>query len=516
VFPIIPFLLACRSPEEETDDQLWGRFKQWAFEDNAYWQDPQLIQDKYEMMGENIYKFMRGTASWYSLEKKRLSLDRLETSFLNEPDAQLISVIGDAHIGNIGATLVTESGALECPLNREESVQEIDLNYQDLDGTEWGPWLHDLERGALSLSLMFYLMEQKAEERTTKGQSSPPTFTEPEQGVIIDAYVRGYMDAFEYFSIEDGGEDLTLVSTEDVPDPSLDEAFWGKLMWKKEVEDALQDFENYYDEDEKFNEMTDIDAEGNYVIAKDTWETFSMGTSQEVTVALEPEELITVEELFEKWKAEDPKGKRDGFVLEDGARRYGDGVASIPAKRWYLLINPGLGGQRFILEVREVKPLGRPEFASEEERMESGKTNLWDAHNHDGCAAVLESDEGRTYKALSLDPAYRGLKPDDIYEEEYLEGDVDVDRMIDFAGSAGFTLGASHARGSVYGQNAGSAIEAILADWKFVSENQEEVYGILAGEINRAASADLEALIRLYGIYQERQPKDPLLGSDDL
>ena len=108
--------------------------------DNRKWlyRDPVLLQSKLEVMSESPYNFMRGTQRLHWLDGNRPQAER--SSFLQEPESRHVLIFGDPHPENWGVQISNEG------LLHFEMV--------DLDGVEYGPWIFDLRRLALGVSII--------------------------------------------------------------------------------------------------------------------------------------------------------------------------------------------------------------------------------------------------------------------------------------------------------------------------------------------------------------------------
>lgn len=93
-------IFACTCAQFTSDDD-WLLEK--IYQDNWRYlaSDPQQLAFKFQVMNDSSYDFMRGSFSLYIGHQERRSQRRLETNFLNFPEATLLPIIGDAHPENV-------------------------------------------------------------------------------------------------------------------------------------------------------------------------------------------------------------------------------------------------------------------------------------------------------------------------------------------------------------------------------------------------------------------------------
>ena len=108
--------------------------------DNRKWlyRDPTLLAAKLDVMAESPYNFMRGTQRLHWLDVNRPQTER--SSFLQEPESRHVLIFGDPHPENWGVQINPEGA--------------VHFEMMDLDGVEYGPWIFDVRRLALGVSII--------------------------------------------------------------------------------------------------------------------------------------------------------------------------------------------------------------------------------------------------------------------------------------------------------------------------------------------------------------------------
>lgn len=130
----IIFLFSCVEEQRRNflAETLWMDNRKWLY------RDPALFQAKLNVMAESSYNFMRGTQRLHWVDGNRPQTE--SSSFLQEPESRHVLIFGDPHPENWGVQM-----------NPEGTVH---FEMMDLDGVEYGPWIFDLRRLSLGVSII--------------------------------------------------------------------------------------------------------------------------------------------------------------------------------------------------------------------------------------------------------------------------------------------------------------------------------------------------------------------------
>ena len=100
---------------------------------------PQQLAFKFQAMHDSSYDFMRGSLVLYLGHRARVSQERQATRFLQSAEATLLPIVGDAHPENVTICAAPS--------------QETTMEFVDLDASDHGPWLLDVQRAAMALRI---------------------------------------------------------------------------------------------------------------------------------------------------------------------------------------------------------------------------------------------------------------------------------------------------------------------------------------------------------------------------
>lgn len=448
-------LLACST--SRVDDARTAWMRDVLARDNAVWlaRDHALLATKYARMAEDPYDFMRGTATLFHADVSVPEPERATTRFLDAADAVAVLLAGDPHPENLGTLLPGEDPAVGVLPGEPPSLELIDL-----DGAAFGPWIVDVRRGALGLATLL---------------DAAPTCDEACVTASLTAYARGYAKAVgapgrvDCWSHRENAAAAALC--DEVEAEGQEQAALAK--WTL-VEQSPRRW--------RLDEA--LDGEGKGLLAA----TEEERQRAERLVALLPGAPVRVLDL---------------------ARRYGMGVASLPAERLVVLYDTGDDGpgDDRMLQLREVidppAPPGRlPSvpalFDDNADRIERASRLLWSRPDADPRMAG-RTDAGVTFKASTFSSWCQG------FEHEAL-AEADAATLEALGALLGEVLGGTHARGlTVDGARAGIAIAGDL-------DGQTDA---LAEELLRDAADDRARLQADHTRFVAAlEVHGPLLGAD--
>mgnify|MGYP000353495279 CR=1 FL=1 len=425
-------------------------------DDNRVWlsRDPTLLATKYDKMGDDPYDFMRGTAAVFLRDLARAGTDRAPTAFLTDPEAAEVLLAGDPHPENIGT------------LSPTEGVLLLELN--DFDGSAFGPYLLDLRRMLVGVA---YLGDEgrcgsDCAERLVRATT--------------EAYLRELVSGYPWTSgLVDGRVDpVTQTLLDDVIEEGL-----GR--------ERLLEYTQQIGAGRRFRIDPTLD-DGRGIRPLDT------------------EERRQLQRLLSRWS-----GAPAGFRVLDQARRYGSGVASLPAVRYVVAYDTGDDdpGDDGLLSIREVvDPPAVP-------GVHAGAPAYWDDHGH-----RIEDTARTMWSRPDADPHYAGLVDGPMtfkvqtmsswhnsFDHTKILRDVDrafltVDDLEAWCTTLGQLLARAHARSPT--ARGGRAGEAILRDIGGAGE-------AFVAERVRDALADRRQLRTDHRLFHEaRDELGALLGAD--
>jgi hypothetical protein len=328
---------------------------------------------------------------------------------------------------------------------------QLEIEAVDLDATGFGPWILDLWRLSLGIALL--------------ADTFLPAFRDPAIAAVADGYLDG-LGVTEGRPWDDEGRILRTLRTE----------------------------------------VTIAGAEGERLAEWTRDGQFQFDRALTDGEGLLPLDPIEAQSLDTLWAQLDlPPGAR----LLDRARRYGAGVASLPAIRFLVLWDagdPGPGDDG-LLQLREVV---------EPPRIPGGPTARFD----DVAVRVVDAaraqwrnpaadprlgaarDGARAYKVASAGSFFDGLEHDAI-QEQLADGVWGPDDLADLGYDLGFLLAAAHSRAPTV--DGGNAVAAILGE---TSGRRAE----LRDELLTHVLADLAQLRDDHALFAMLVAEDPLLG----
>lgn len=475
---LVGLLAGCS--EAAPDDARAAWLQEQLIRDNRIWQsrDPSLLASKYAAMADDPYDWMRGTAALHLADVGRGLQDRSSTRFLTEAEALSVLLLGDPHPENLGTTLVGEGPG---PVDGEDVPPgTLSVEWVDLDGAAFGPWLLDVRRGALGVGML--------------ARAAAPDAPEVWADAAVEAFARGYGDELIRLGAGERGwsstdRDLAVGDLlDDLWDEAEDEGRERKRLGAK-VEDGRL----------LVDEALDADGAGHLPLMGD--------------------ELGTIERLGAAWAAH--PSTPEGFRVLDVVRRYGSGVASLPAERYLALYDLGGDGPEDdqLAQLREVVDPAWFDreglatvltasvgglFADNAERLELAPRLLGAEPEADARYAGLR-DGGRVFKVVSWTSWFQDV--DHVRVAERVdEGKAELADLLALVDTVGRSLADAHARAPLAG--GGTAQDALVAD--------------LGGDVDGLVqellgSTDRERCLSDHALFLELlDTHGPLLGADTL
>jgi len=424
-------------------------------DDNRVWlsRDPTLLAAKYDKMAHDPYDFMRGTASVFLTDLARPGTDRPPTSFLTEPEAAELLLAGDPHPENVG-TLQPTDGVLLLEVN-------------DFDGSAFGPYLLDLRR--LLVGVAWLGDEGQCGRGCAERMVEATTEAYLTELVADDPWTNGLISGRHG------------VITQSLIDDVVEEG---------EGSERLQEYTERVPGGRRFRIDDELD-EGRGL--------------RPVT----PAESRQLDRLLDGWA-----GRPAGFRELDRARRFGSGVASLPALRLVVAYDFGDDGpdDDAMLSIREVVDpppipgvhVGAPGFWDDNaHRIEDTARTLWSQPDADPAYAGL-TDGAMTFKLQTWSSWHNSFDHTkilrDIDRSRFRPDDLDA-----WSATLGQLLARAHARAPT--ARGGQARPAILRDL----DGRGEAF---VAERVRDALLDVRQLRTDHRLFTEaRAELGPLLGA---
>ena len=454
--------------------------------ENAVWlsRDRSLLAAKYASMAADPYDWMRGTAGLYLADQGRPIADRAPTAFLNEPDALQVLLLGDPHPENIGVLLVGEGPG---PVDEVFVDAPLSVEWVDLDGSTFGPWLVDLRRAALGMMAL----------------TTPlPGCEELCRAEAVRSLARGY--ATELMTLE-AGEPGWSASTRTSGEGAI-----VADLWEESVEEGA--------ERRRLNRETVFEGQERVLVRDQGLDAEGKGH-----IALTKEEQATVDRLLTRYSGDDAAPA--GFRVLDVVRRIGSGVASLPAERYLVLYDRGDVGPHDdqLFQIREVvdpswlDPTGQTPaytasvgglFDDNAQRLVGAPRRLWAAAEGDVRLAGLR-DGVRSFKVTSWGSFAQGLDHARILRK-WEEADFNAGDTAALGEVLGRAIASAHARAP--DPTDASVLPALAADLRSAGDDFVEV---LAEELATSALADHASLMTDHSLFLELlETWGPLLGAD--
>ena len=403
---------ACQGP---TEDVRPAEIRAFLHDDNAIWaaDEPALLAEKYHRMAADPYDFMRGTLGLYYTDVAANGRFGDDTTLLHVFEATEVLIVGDPHPENLG----TIRGETEA----------ISLEWVDLDAASHGPYLLDLRRAALGLALY---------GGVPCDQSCQAQLVE----VLATTYV-GVIDGWH-------------------PSAALRAPTPGALL-----DDLLEEAVEEGEDRRRFRRFTEKSDLGHRIFELEESDecddepdpaappTSDCRLEEPETIGhwpVTPAEATELDTLVAQVSVElGPE-----FRVLDVARRFGKGVASLPARRYTVLWDRGEDGRDDdeLLNIRMVVPPpqlpGRAShlaaaFPDGAERIRRVNNALWS--QADPLAHGLSVD-GLVFKTSSASSWFQVLDHETV-AEKFEKGKADYEDLTAVARWVGHTLALTHCRG---------------------------------------------------------------------
>jgi uncharacterized protein (DUF2252 family) len=460
LFVALAPLIACAEPDPEIARREWMRDQ--LTDENALWllRDPALVADKYAVMAADPYDFVRGSAGFWYTDLARPGADRPPTAFLDTPEATAVLLVGDPHPENLGTCAPDDTGAV------------LTIEFVDLDGSVFGPWLADVRRAALGLTMF--------------GDAAFGCDGDCLSGAVA-AFAAAYAD--EIATRAKGGPGWDAAA-ETPTDPAIVAELRAGARADAGERKAMRKYTRPGADHRVFAHLP-VNRMGKGL------------------APLTEAEAAQLDRLLAAWTR-----RPDGFRVLDTARRYGSGVASLPAVRYAVLWDRGGEGDDddALLNVREViDPAPVPgrvssldaRFDDNVERVDDTAAFFWSRPHadplHDGLADGLQ-----TFKVTSWGDLFADFAHDDT-ADDWADELVGPDDLAAFGAVIGHALASAHARGPT--PDGGPALLAIAADLDGATD-------AFVAELVRDAAADRERSLADHALFRESLQEDgPLLGA---
>lgn len=400
--------------------------------------DPALLEAKYRRMAADPYDYLRGSLPVYWADQTRIVPERRVTSFLNEPGAGEILLFGDAHPENLG------TGAIG---DRTDPVAvRVTADMVDLDGAAHGPWLLDVRRSALAMWTLGAV--DGCDVACREG--------------AVSALARAYVD-----------ELLILDAGEPPSRPS------GALVLGMVAEAA--------------SDGPERKEHAKRVVDGRLFTVDALPASGEGTLRLDAEDAARATRLLASYGEDRP-----GFRVLDVARRYGQGVASMPAIRFVVLYDRGDPAEADddLLQIREVIDSFAPTGVAgvfPDPAQRGVEATRWLQVDPDGDPALAGLRDGaQAFKVRGASSWHRDLEHVDVVAG-LADGSVPPVDVAELAAFVGRRLADGHAQAPT--ASGRDALPILLRE----VEGREDA---LVDELVAGAAADHAALARDLALFQ--------------
>lgn len=433
--------------------------------------DPALLASKYAAMAAHPFDWMRGSHGLWLQDQLRPAGERVPTAFADDPIADPLLLVGDPHPENLG-TFLPGPGPGPTVGDPPDASAALRLEFNDLDGAAFGPWILDLRRAAFGLALLLHGL----------AETDDPALRDAAVDALASAWLEGVQGEPPVYTL---GED----------------ALGAGLL----IGDLLDEADEEGRERKRLDKYSQVGEDGRRRLRLDP----ALDEDGAGLLALTVEEEAQVARLLGAPLAE------GGLRLLDAARRYGVGVASRPAVRYLLLVDQGQESDDDddLLNLREVLDPPLPAglqgtvpalFDDAPSRVEEAPRRGWSVSDADAALRGL-ADGAQTFKLTSASSFFQGIERAKI-EEAWAEGEADRDDLLGLARVLGHTLAGAHTRApTAAGQPSAPGLRAQL-------EGREEA---LRDELLRSAEADLaRALLDRELLAEALALYGPLLGAE--
>jgi hypothetical protein len=436
-------------------------------DDNRIWlhRDAAGVVEKFEVMSQDRYDFMRGSAALHFADIARRNGSGPTSRFLHLPDATEILLFGDPHPENATVCRADPSAT--------EPEPPLTVEFIDLDAAGYGPWTLDVRRLALG---MLVLMDEV------------PGCDENCQQDALHALARGYVDGLD----PDAAVGVSAADASQADGWGL----WFRDLFEESLEEGA--------EQKKVNKYAPEDAYGERALLLHP------------STGLVPM-TIDEERILDALTARMPLPV--DFRLLGAARRLGSGVSSLVALRFVVLWDAGSdeAADDALLQMREVIDApafpGRPNpamgvFPNNHVRVAAAARQLWSRPDADPRHTATQVD-GLSWKTVSWTSHFQDVDHIKVIGE-WEEGGIDASDLSDLARDLARVLGASHARTrTLSGRSARAVIEADLEAGGGLDALEAEVWLVARADLGR-----LDGDFEIFGNLLRTE--GPLLGAETL
>ncbi|MEE2786880.1 MAG: DUF2252 family protein [Myxococcota bacterium] len=414
--------------------------------------------------GHDAYNFMRGAVGLFYADVARIGrYPRFPTDMLSDPNATKVLLVVDPHPENLSTAFRRAVDTRGTVL-----IEDLTMEWFDFDASQYGPYTLDLRRAALGLAAF---------------GSSISACAASCRHQITDAMTRTYIDTLRQFAAEQN------------PPPPHPGRLIEDLVNKAIRDGAIR---------EKLVENT---------VGTSGYQRLKVGERHlDGLVAPTAAEWTDIRHLAERYRA----GRLgDDLELLDAARRFGQGVSSLPAPRYIMLWRRRLGPNQtdvFMLNVRLVlDPPRIPDvtlrqnglFTSNAERIATISTRLWSTPHADPNFGVMTLGNS-TYKAMTWSSYYKELGHDKL-QKAFNRG-ATTDDLVAVGRWVGYTLASAHSNGKR--ADGGYSLPSLVND---IAGREAR----LVDEIRSTQNDDYQTLIADHRIFQCILENEGLLAGLD-
>lgn len=387
--------------------------------------EPVLSAQKFQKMRFTVYNFYRGTAAQYWRDMSSPSSGRPTTRFVT-PASSRIALVGDPHPENIGSYRPFD--------------ESITVDFNDFDGSRFGPYHYDVWRLALGFDIA---------ARTI--------------GEAIDTNQRREWVAAAagaYFDQMDSGEDFRIARNEG----------FGAI-----IDDLIRRADRDGRDQEELDEYTVVEDGRRAMFYGEVEPPPSPAFVGDDVREVSPRDRALVERVLRAYPSSLLRPQDRGFFEIKGvSRRVGAGVASYPLMRFYVLVegeSSSIEDDR-LLEVKEIRdaPAVGPflnvlpprQFSNNAERGVVLQRLLQTTEENDPLLGWAAFD-GLSFRVRERTKYQKGFGVDRL-AEKLAEGEWSHRDVLGFAVVSGRLLARIHAGGeTVDGEPSGPAIRSALA-----------------------------------------------------
>lgn len=400
-----------------------------------------LTAGKFAKMSSRFYYYFRGSFSVFLGDSTRPGPGHVKTAFTSAAASEVL-LLADPHPENLGSFRAPD-GAMT-------------VDYNDFDGTSYGPFHLDVRRLGLGFAVAMSEMQRSPEE----------------SAAVVEAAVRGYVD--EIAALDRGEEPIDVRRS----------AGFGAI-----VDDVMRRGQRDGDSREALDEYTVVEDGARAMFFGDV-EPPTNGRPTDRVVEVSDAEDALVRTLVARSRETLAEPVADGFLAVKGvSRRLGAGVSSYPLRRYYALVEgetPAIEDDR-LLELKELPDPPSParpfavnnrDFANNGQRVVFGQRTLQLSPLNDpllgwataGPMSVRIRERSKYQKGIDVERI-----ADRLSDNRWT-----IDDVIDYARVTGRLLARAHSKAPTRSGKAGLSVIAplITADPEgFVGETTRFVTG---------------------------------------